>query len=206
VLTIWQVYKQPNISTSKLNDLANIFLIGTDISQLPPSQQDQARNLTASIFVVQQKNQSVAMHLEPAPSAGSSGEPGGGGAVTPPGGSQDLTLPNNTTAEGDFDVFVPIQNVTGGGLLAGNGTQLIQRLNVYAKGADIGNATAYLVPTTGFTVISDIDDILRITKIYEPKEGLLNSFARPYVPWMNMPDIYANWSRSLPNTHFRKSP
>jgi hypothetical protein len=182
-----------------LNSLANIFLIGVDINSLQPSEQDQARNLTAEIFVVQQKNRTVDLHLEPAPSAGASGQTGGGGAVTPAGGSQDLTLPYPTTDEGDFDAFVPLQN---NGLLAGNDTQLIQRLNVYAKGSELGNATAYLVPPTGFTVISDIDDILRITKIYQPKEGLLNSFARPFTPWLNMPDIYANWSRSFPNMHF----
>jgi hypothetical protein len=196
------VYKQPDTSQSKIDSLANKFLIGVDIDQLPPDQQANARNLTRSILVVQQGNETVEMHLEPATSAGSSGEPGGGGAVTPPGGAQDLTLPYNTTGEGDFDVFLPIQNVSGGGLLAGNETQLIQRLNVYAKGASIGNATAYLVPPTGFTVISDIDDILRVTKIYNPKEGLLNSFARNFTPWLNMPEIYANWSTSIPNMHF----
>jgi hypothetical protein len=185
------VYKQPDTDQAKV-----------DIDQLPPDQQANARNLTRSILVVQQGNESVAMHLEPAPSAGSSGESGGGGAVTPPGGTQDVLLPYNTTGEGDFDVFMPIKNVSGGGLLAGNATELIQRLNVYAKGASIGNATAYLVPPTGFTVISDIDDILRVTKIYKPKEGLLNSFARNFTPWMNMPDIYANWSTSIPNMHF----
>jgi len=186
------VYKMPNLTTSKLNDLANVFLIGTNITSLPASQQDQARNLTAEIFVVQQANQNVSFHLESAPSA-----------ITPPGGSQNITFPYETTIEGDFDAFVPIQNVSGSGLLAGNGTDQIQRLNVYANGSIMGNATAYLVPPTGLTFISDIDDILRVTKIYEPEEGLLNSFARPFMPWENMPDIYANWSRSLPNsTHF----
>ena len=86
--------------------------------------------------------------------------------------------------------------------MAGNATSRIQTLNLYANGTDSGNATAYLVPPTGLTVISDIDDILRVTKIYEPKEGLLNTFARPFTPWMNMPSIYANWSQSLPTTHF----
>ncbi|KAL1385185.1 hypothetical protein HDK64DRAFT_24742 [Phyllosticta capitalensis] len=195
------VYKQPNTTTEKLNDLANVFLIGTDIQDLPASQQDQARNLTASIFVVQQGNETVSMHLEPAPEQGASGQSGGSGAVTPSGGEQNLTLPYNTTGEGDFDVFLPIANTTGG-LLAGNETQEIQRLNVYANGSDLGNATAYLVPPTGLTVISDIDDILRVTKIYQPKEGLLNSFARPFTPWLNMPSIYQNWSDSLPNMHF----
>ncbi|KAE9972791.1 hypothetical protein BLS_003897 [Venturia inaequalis] len=193
------VYKQPNTNQSKLDSLANIFLIGTDIQDLPADQQTQARNLTAEIFVVQQSNQTVPMHLEPAPSAGGDGESGGGGAVTAQGGTQDLVLPYRTTAQGDFDVFVPIQQ---NGLTAGNGTGMIQRLNVYSGNSTLGNATAFLVPPTGFTVISDIDDILRVTKIYLPKEGLLNSFARAFVPWMNMPQIYANWSTSIPNMHF----
>ncbi|EOD46240.1 putative protein of unknown function DUF2183 protein [Neofusicoccum parvum UCRNP2] len=195
------VYKQPNTNESKLNDLANIFLIDTDIEDLPASQQDQARNVTASIFVVQQGNETVQVHLEPAPSAGGDGESGGGGAVTPSGGNQTLVLPYPTTGEGDYDVFMPINNDTGG-LMAGNATSQIQRLNVYANNTSLGNATAYLVPPRGLTFISDIDDILRVTKIYQPKEGLLNSFARPFTAWENMPDIYANWSKSLPDAHF----
>jgi len=194
------VYKQPNTSVSDLNKLANVFLIGTSIEDLPESQQDQARNLTAEIFVVQQPNVAVnTIHLEPAASQGSSGQPGGGGSSDTSGGTQDITLPYNTTVEGDFDTFVPIAS---NGLTAGNETSAIQRLNTYVDGATIGNSTAYLVPPTGLTIISDIDDILRVTKIYEPKEGLLNSFARPFTPWENMPDIYRNWSTSLPDMHF----
>ncbi|OOG00546.1 hypothetical protein ASPCADRAFT_136333 [Aspergillus carbonarius ITEM 5010] len=194
------VYKQPNTSVSDLNKLADVFLGNTSISDLSQSEQDQARNLTAEILVVQQPHVAVnTIHLEPAPSQGSSGQPGGGGASNTTGGTQDLTLPYNTTVEGDFDTFVPIalNNLT-----AGNETSAIQRLNTYVEGATIGNSTAYLVPPTGLTVISDIDDILRVTKIYEPEQGLLNSFARPFRPWENMPDIYRNWSISLPNLHF----
>ena len=141
----------------------------------------------------------MAFRLEPAPTAGASGEQGGGGAVTPSGGSQEIKFPNPTTSEGDFDAFIQIDS---NGLDDGDKTSDIQRLNVFIEGTDTGNATAYLVPPTGLTVISDIDDILRITKIYQPKEGLLNSFARPFVKWKNMPDIYANWSRSIPGIHF----
>jgi hypothetical protein len=197
------VYKEPDISQEKADELANIFLIGTDINELPPNEQEQARNLTKSIFVVQQGDQNVSMLVEPAPMQGGDGEPGGGNTIQPPGGSQNVTLPYLTTAQGDFDVFVPIKNTSDGGLLAGNATNNIQRLNVHTHGTLAGNATAFLVPPTGITFISDIDDILRVTKIYDPKEGLLNSFARPFTPWMNMPDIYANWSRTMPNnTHF----
>jgi len=194
------IYKQPNTSTQDLNNLANKFLIGTSIDQLPESQQDQARNLTAEIFVVQQGNVQVApIHIEPAGSQGSSGQPGGGGGTTGSGGTQDITLPYNTTDEGDFDVFLPIQS---NGLTAGNQTNQIQRVNTYVSGTTLGNATAYLVPPTGLTIISDIDDILRVTKIYQPAQGLLNSFARPFTPWENMPDIYRNWSYSIPTMHF----
>jgi hypothetical protein len=198
------VYKQPNISESKLNDLANIFLIGTSIQALPAAQQTQARNLTAEIFVIQQKNVNVSFSIEPASRQGSDGSLGGSNAITPAGGSQNISIIGQTTFEGDFDQFLPLQNVSGPGgyLLPGNGTTNIQRLNVYTTGTNTGNATSYLVPETGLTIISDIDDILRITKIYQPKEGLLNSFARAFVPWMNMPDIYANWSRSIPDFHF----
>ncbi len=115
--------------------------------------------------------------------------------MTPNGGNQEVKLPYSTTTQGDFDAFVQIES---DGLADGNQTSDIQRLNVDTVGSNIGNATAYLVPPTGLSIISDIDDILRITKIYQPKEGLLNSFARPFVPWENMPEIYANWSRSIP--------
>lgn len=190
------VYKQPNTSVSDLNDLANKFLIGTNISSLPESQQEQARNLTAEIFVVQQANVNVStIHLEPFTIEGGTD----GGAIAATGGTQDVTLPYPTTDEGDYDVFVPIQS---DGLTAGNATQSVQQLNVYVDGATEGNATAYLVPDTGLTIVSDIDDILRVTKIYEPAQGILNSFARPFTSWENMPDIYANWSASIPNFHF----
>ncbi|OQE26059.1 hypothetical protein PENFLA_c007G02980 [Penicillium flavigenum] len=184
------VYKQPNISVSTLNDLADVFLVNTSISDLPESQQAQARNLTAEIFVVQQPNVAVdKIHLKHAESQGSNGQAGGGGSSNTTGGTQDVTLPYNTTAQGDFDTFVPIDS---NGLTAGNETSEIQRLDTHVEGASIGNATAYLVPPTGLTILSDIDDLLRVTKIYQPAQGLLNSFARPFTPWENMPEIYRN--------------
>lgn len=197
------VYKVPDIEQKKLDELANIFLIDVDIKDLPQDQQEQARNLTRSIFIVQQSDRNVTFHLEPAPQQGASGQPGGSPATTPSNGTEEVQFPYETTAQGDYDAFVQIKNLSSGGLLAGNETDTVQRLNVYTNGTQTGNATAYLVPPKGITFISDIDDILRVTKIYNPKEGLLNSFARQFTPWMNMPEIYANWSKTLPSsTHF----
>ena len=195
------VFKQPNISNDTIDHLANAFLIDTSVSDLPPSEQAQARNLTREIYVVQQGGVNVSMDIGPGPSTGGSGQPGGGGGVTPAIGFQTVDLPYETTKEGDFDAFVPVQNASGG-LQAGVGDIPPQRVNLYTHGAPDGNATSYLVSDQGLTVISDIDDILRVTKIYQPKQGLLNTFAKPFTPWMDMPDIYRNWSESLPNTHF----
>ncbi|KAF5687506.1 actin patch 1 [Fusarium circinatum] len=197
------VYKIPNLSQGKVDDLANVFLIDTSVDKLSKSQQAQARNVTRSIFVVQQDNVEVKMNfvnnVDVSPDES-------GGAIDARGGSQNITMPHNTTLEGDFDAFVVLKNTTGpnnGYLIPGNETSKIQTLNVYAEGKNnSGNATAYLVPPKGITIVSDIDDILRVTKIYEPKEGLLNTFARPFTPWMNMPDIYANWSSSVKDLHF----
>ena len=209
----WQVrfngfiYKTPNISEQDLAKYANDFVLG-DYDQLPPDQQANARNLTSEIFIVQQGNVSVTVDLV----AGKGGS-----------GRESITLPYNTTSEGDFDVFVPLSgnnqgnNANGGStgtnaggsstgslqVANGNETTDIQTFESWVRGAEeTGNATAYLVPVHGLTTISDIDDILRITQIYEPSNGLLNSFARPFTPWENMPDIYANWSKSIPTMHF----
>ena len=189
------IYKQPKLSEEKLNDLADKFLLGTSVKDLSPPEASQARNVTAEIFIVQQGHAPAPVFtLFPAPTAGASGEKGGGGAVTAPGGAQVVEHPFQVTDQGDFDEFVPIvQN----GLNPGNTSTEIQRLNVYTNGSEEGNATAYLVPPEGITIISDIDDILRITKIWSPKQIIFNTFAAPYVPWDNMPAIYSNWSQHL---------
>ncbi|KFY46096.1 hypothetical protein V495_02647 [Pseudogymnoascus sp. VKM F-4514 (FW-929)] len=198
------VYKQPNISESKLNDLANVFLIGTDIKDLPESQQVQARNLTAEIFVVAQDHVNISFTVVP-----DVAQPSGqaGALVVAKAGSQEIIFPEQTTDEGDFAQFIGLKNTTGTGgshLLAGNDTTSIQVLNYYALNATGGNATglAQLLRPPIHIVISDIDDILRVTQIYKPAEGLLNSFARPFRPWLNMPAHYAKWASAVPDLHF----
>lgn len=46
-----------------MDDLANVFLIDTEVKDLSKSQQTQARNVTKSIFVVQQDNVEVKMNF-----------------------------------------------------------------------------------------------------------------------------------------------
>ncbi|KAK4453848.1 hypothetical protein QBC34DRAFT_195100 [Podospora aff. communis PSN243] len=196
------VYKVPDISEDKLNDLADGFLIDTDMDDLSPAQQAQARNLTASIFVVQQAEVNVTIDFVVSANGGVGSEKG---TVEAAGGGQSIPVPEKTTDQGDFAGWLKLENTTGsagGHLLRGNETIKIQTLEMHAQGTDSGNATAYLVPPRGVTIISDIDDILRVTKIWDPKEGVLNSFVRPFAPWMNMPEIYAEWARRVDDLHF----
>ena len=58
------VYKVPNISESKVDDLADVFLIDTSVDDLNSTEKAQARNVTRSIFVVQQGDESVAVTFE----------------------------------------------------------------------------------------------------------------------------------------------
>lgn len=57
------VFKQPTISQDKVDDLANVFLIDTEVADLPTDQANQARNLTREIFVVQQANMNVTVNF-----------------------------------------------------------------------------------------------------------------------------------------------
>jgi hypothetical protein len=61
---------------------------------------------------------------------------------------------------------------------------------------------ALIVPPTGLTIISDIDDILRVSEIWDPKQALLDLWTRPYQPWLNMPEIFALWQKTVPDAHF----
>lgn len=149
------IFKQPNISEQKLNDLANVFLIDTDITDLPEDQQNQARNLTSEIFVVQQDNEQVVIDIVNDATVDPNTD---SGAISAAGGTQNITMPFNTTDQGDFDSFVILQNTTGpngGHLLPGNETDRLQVVDLWVRGAETtGNATGYLVPPTGLTVIS----------------------------------------------------
>lgn len=103
-----------------------------------------------------------------------------------------------TTDEvGEIDQFVEVPGLGSGDITK---TQIVQTgiLNVTGP----GNGTSILVPTSGISVVSDIDDVLRITKVYVPNQGLFNSFVQPYVNVPGVPELFAKWASSLPGVAF----
>nr|POE96908.1 hypothetical protein CFP56_63733 [Quercus suber] len=59
-----------------------------------------------------------------------------------------------------------------------------------------------VVPFFGLTIISDIDDVLRPTEIWDPYAMLQLTFLSSLQPWLNMPSIFKSWCRATPHIHF----
>jgi hypothetical protein len=45
-------------------------------------------------------------------------------------------------------------------------------------------------PSEGLTIVSDVDDILRIGEVWNPKQIIFNTFVRPFQPWLDMDRVY----------------
>jgi len=109
---------------------------------------------------------------------------------------QTIQFPLLTDDRGEFDQFIPIQ------VDLPNDENVVHRLELFTEGASNGNASSYLVPSKGISVIADIDDVLRVTRIFVPEDGLRNSFAKPFVQWMNMPAVFQKWAEKVPAIHY----
>lgn len=177
------------VTTQTLDQAVNVFLPNLKVDQLQPNEQVNARNLTSAILSLPQDDVQLEFYLDVEP----------GQNFTSLDWTARLIWPQLTDARGEFDGFIALP-VTPPGESAswlpdGSQTNSITRLDVHTNGTDTGNSTAYLVPPEGVIILSDIDDVLRVTKIWAPSEGLLNTFARDFTPWLNMPERFAEWSQ-----------
>jgi len=109
--------------------------------------------------------------------------------------NQTVTTPQPTNFTGVFNEFVGVPNVT---QPAGS----VVDFSAVSPAAVNSTGNVTLVPQTGYSVIADIDDVLRITEIWHPITGLENTFLRPYVPVPNMPQVFSQWNNTLPNSTF----
>lgn len=179
------VYGLPSVDTSKLDDL--LHLLGIDNSTLNTTEQGLLANRTtdlASIPIPKASNITVQVAL----------------------GGDDIGSPLQLEQADDFGEIDQFVVVPGLANAVGNSTQLNETVvaQLYAQNVTgPGNGTTLLVPETGISVVSDIDDVLRVTKVYIPIEGLKNSFAEPYVNLEDTPQVFAEWNRTLPKVAFQ---
>jgi phosphatidate phosphatase APP1 len=178
------------VTTTVLDDAVNVFLPDLNIDQLDANEQTNARNLTSAILSLPQSDVQLEFYLQVLP---------GQNFTSTNSWTARLIWPKLTDSRGEFDGFnsIPVTppGETTSWLPDGSSSTEIVRLDVHTNVTDTGNSSAYLVPPEGIIILSDIDDVLRVTKIWDPSEGLLNSFARNFTPWDNMPDRFAEWSQ-----------
>lgn len=63
---------------------------------------------------------------------------------------------------------------------------------VLAEGDDRKfSGTVFLIPRQGLSVVSDIDDTIKVSNVLDKKELLRNTFARPFTPVAGIPDVYS---------------
>jgi hypothetical protein len=51
------------------------------------------------------------------------------------------------------------------------------------------------VPATGVSVVSDVDDTIKISDVLDRKKLMQNTFAKPFEPVSGMPELYQRWGR-----------
>ncbi len=58
------------------------------------------------------------------------------------------------------------------------------------------SGAVHVLEDTGLSVISDIDDTIKVSNVREKKELLRNTFCRPFRPVAGMPGLYRDWANS----------
>ncbi|KAG8718169.1 hypothetical protein FRC09_013065 [Ceratobasidium sp. 395] len=177
-------YRDPPLVASQLDDAAKRFVPDLDYDSMNDTMKTQARNLTSGISTVPTEDVYLSFDF-----------------VYNRNSIATVSYPGPTDGRGEYDAFVQVA-VADGVVPTGNNTINTQGVELFNNVSISGNASTYLVPTQGITLVTDIDDILRVTKIWNPNEGLLNSFVYPFQPWMNMPDVLNRWDAVIPNLHF----
>jgi len=118
-------------------------------------------------------------------------------------------LDNATVREGGFLSWVKIPPTCLPAHLSTNFTHLKQVKveifpfnNAHVKLPDQVAANVSLIPQTGLTIVSDVDDVLRVAEVWNIKQAILSTIARPFKPWLDMPHVFAQWKEHIAETHF----
>jgi phosphatidate phosphatase APP1 len=109
-------------------------------------------------------------------------------------GTRVLQLPP-TSPEG---VFSSVEALTAAEVaqLRGGRALTLQSL-VTTKTPQAARAPVLWVRERGLTVITDIDDTIKVTEVNNPPARDRNTFARPFVAVAGMPALYRHWQRRL---------
>jgi phosphatidate phosphatase APP1 len=115
-------------------------------------------------------------------------------------GARVLVLPQ-TDSGGFFSVQVPLTSDETAQLK--RESALMFRSLATDKTPAASEGVALLVPETGLTVITDVDDTIKVTEITNKAARDANTFVNPFIPVPFMPELYTSWQRAYgPSIHF----
>lgn len=147
------------ISQSAIDSATNVFLPDYDVKDLPADQANNARNLTSAILskFVSDVQLSFDARISPQQPAGSKFT---GGAW-----KNSWTWPAKTDSRGEIDGWVGLIDTQPSQLPSSAGSEGVVKIDLSTPQApDSGNASAYLVPTEGISIVSDIGESLARNK------------------------------------------
>jgi len=111
-------------------------------------------------------------------------------------GGSSVTMDDRTGLDGQFDEFhnVPASALQKGVFVNYTAANPVDSNNGY------GNITIY--SSTGYSIISDLDDVLRDSRIWDIPTLVRDTMLEAPVAVKGMPELYRNWSRNVPNVAF----
>ena len=120
-------------------------------------------------------------------------------------GNSNIIRITSTNEYGHFDSFVKL-SIPPGIRSAANVRTSNMRITMLACSKSLQAIPTtfklHLIPSNGLTIVSDVDDILKVSEIWNFKQALLKIFTQPFEPWLDMPTVYADWHRSVQSAHF----
>ncbi|KAI9712275.1 MAG: hypothetical protein M1820_001488 [Bogoriella megaspora] len=180
------VFYDAHLSNHTLDKWAHFLtLFQAKAWDLPRQERDHVRNTTQELITI----------TAPSDSLGSL-------SISASNTSNPAILPvPSISYTGSFEGWVPLKGVDG--LINGDDAgSKIQRVEMGLMLANDANATNFLVPEHGITVLSDVDDILRVGQIWRIFHMIRDVFVKDFSPWMNMPEIYQDMLAAMPDAHF----
>ncbi len=123
-------------------------------------------------------------------------------------GSQTIRLRKRTKSNGHFSQFVSLPNefVQSHAVKLPCGRSVLD-LRLNSDGADLESnvSRVYLMPQTGVSIISDIDDTIKDSEINDRKELLANTFLRSFRSIAGMAEIYQQFREHGTDFHYVSS-
>lgn len=115
----------------------------------------------------------------------------------------DVTGVGRSTPDGHFTATLHVPSKTP---LSAQGAPTRQPLQgTPSVDGRVAEGEVFMVPPEGLSIISDIDDTVKVTNVLDRKEMIHNTFTRPFTAVPGMATLYQEWAQRGAMLHFLSS-